>query len=223
MCAVLRGGGGWLVAVAGVAGSRSAAVSSVCLPLVTVPVRLPPPACFSAVSLLPSQLRRAPRPPPGLLSASAALVVLAALLTVVLPPGSRLRRALRGRKTRVWASASAAQARIGADRPVSAGQRLRGAASCPFCVSGSCVAPEAADPAGAGAARTLFHYTDQAGQKGSSIAAVEPAAEGTESGRYPVWEWAVLVRHQAGGYDVEPAIPRVPGCSVLGVEVHQLC
>ena len=45
-------------------------------------------------------------------------------------------------ETRVWASASAAQARTGADRVVSPGQRLGKAASCPFYAPGSYYAAE---------------------------------------------------------------------------------
>jgi len=86
---------------------------------------------------------------------SAAIAALAAVLVLVLPAGIASAAPGPGPETRVRASASAAPAPTGADRPVSADQRLGDAAWCPFCVSGACVAPE---DAGTAAGREITTY-----------------------------------------------------------------
>ena len=78
---------------------------------------------------------------------AAILAALVVVLAVILPAGAASAASGPAAETRVWAIASAAQAHVRAGVLVSPGQRLGGPASCPFCVSGSCVAPEAAPQA----------------------------------------------------------------------------
>lgn len=78
---------------------------------------------------------------------SAAIAALAAVLAVVLPAGIAPAGRAPAAETRVWASASAAQVHVRADRPVSPGERLGEAASCPFYAPGACAAPEDAGTA----------------------------------------------------------------------------
>jgi hypothetical protein len=84
---------------------------------------------------------------------SAAIAVLAAVLAVIWPAGIASSATSPAAETRVWAFSSAAHDHIKADQPVSAVQRLGEVASCPFCVSGACVAPEDEGGAGGGLTR----------------------------------------------------------------------
>jgi hypothetical protein len=73
---------------------------------------------------------------------SAAFVVLAAVLAVMLPGGTASAETSAAARTRVWAISFTPQDRVGADRPVSAGERQGEPRVCPFYAPGSCVAAE---------------------------------------------------------------------------------
>lgn len=81
-----------------------------------------------------------------------------AALAAVLPSGIASAAGRPAAETRVWAFSSAAQPRIGADRLVSADQRLGQAVSCPFYAPGACAAPE-----GGSAVIRTFRSGDAAG------------------------------------------------------------
>jgi hypothetical protein len=95
---------------------------------------------------------------------SAALL---AVLAVLLPAGTASAATVTAAGNRVWAISSAAHDHAGADRLVSADQRLGEPAACPFYASGACVAPEAAgagaDAAGGGSTgQDLFAFGNKA-------------------------------------------------------------
>jgi hypothetical protein len=74
---------------------------------------------------------------------SAAIAALTAILAVIMPAGIASAATGTAAETRVWALSPAAQVHVRADGLVSAGERPGEAASCPFCMSGACVAAEA--------------------------------------------------------------------------------
>jgi hypothetical protein len=94
---------------------------------------------------------------------SAAIAAIAAVLAIVLSPGPASAARVSTAGTRVGASHPGMILNAGVSHPVSAGERRGEPVQQPQFAAGACVA---AEDAGSGAARTLFHYTDEAGQKG---------------------------------------------------------
>jgi hypothetical protein len=78
-----------------------------------------------------------------LASLSAALLAVLAVLAVIWPAGTASAAGRPAAGNRVWAISSATHDHAGADRDVSAGERLGEPAPCPKYASGACVAPEA--------------------------------------------------------------------------------
>jgi hypothetical protein len=116
------------------------------------------------------------------------LAVLTAVLAVLLPTGTASAATRPAAETRVWASASATQVHVRAGDLVSAGERLGDPASCPFWVSGSCAAPEAAG----GGTTALFRVVGSAEARdiaGSGVFRNPAGLEGKYF--YPTQEQAV--------------------------------
>jgi hypothetical protein len=115
------------------------------------------------------------------LFSAAILTVLVAVLAVVLPAGIASAGTAPAAETRVWASVFAAPARTGVEHGVSAGQRLGEAASCPCCVSGSCVAPEDAGLGASSVPRTAFRGDTRSPSEVEAAGGFQPRAPGSST------------------------------------------